>query len=55
MHDTLLERFGGFEGGEPRGEPYEEVDVAVQSVKLASWVIDLQKRSEAGEGASRRR
>jgi death-on-curing family protein len=106
MHDALLERFGGLEGGGPRGELYEGVDAAVQAVKnsyyetieelaaayavyivqghvfldgneragaaamltfleangrslriapreLASWMIDLQKRSEAGEGASR--
>lgn len=106
MHDALLERFGGLEGGGPRGELYEGVDAAVQAVKnsyyetieelaaayavyivqghvfldgnkrtgaaamltflesngrssrvvpeeLASLMIDLQKRSEAGEGAPR--
>ena len=33
MHETLLEQFGGLEGGGPRGESYEGVDAAVQAVK----------------------
>ena len=106
MHETLLEQFGGVEGGGPRGEAYEGVDAAVQAVRnsyyeapeelaaayavyiiqghafldgnkragaaamltflnvngvsveiapedLASMMIDLQKRAEAGEDTSR--
>src|SRR2546425_2500511 len=33
MHDALLARFGGRAGGGPRGEAYEGVDAAVQTVK----------------------